>query len=87
MSSTDEPAEAALADVSRLDEFLLSEASLDELLQHVVTLARRSVPAADSVTVSLNKEHGYETPTATDNLGLELDDAQYSWTRVPASMP
>lgn len=78
-----EAAEVPRRDFGDLTGFLISEASLEELLQQVVTLARRSVPGADSVTVSLNKEKGYETPTATDDLGLELDLVQYKLDEGP----
>lgn len=81
MSSSDEAADHR-AD-GELSEFLLAEASLEELLEYVVTLARRSVPGADSVTISLSGDHGYETPTATDELGLDLDQAQYELDEGP----
>lgn len=61
----------------------MSEASLEELLHQVVTLARRSVPGADSVTVSLDQERGYQTPAASDGLGRELDHAQYKLDEGP----
>ena len=64
-------------------EFLPREPSWEDLLQQVVILARRSVPGADSVTVSLNAAKGYETPSATDDLGLELDHAQYRLDNGP----
>ena len=81
--SSEEAAETPAHQPGELSEFLLSEASLEGLLQKVVALARRSVTAADSVTVSLATERGYETPSATDDLGLELDLEQYRLDEGP----
>ena len=84
MSTSEETAEQLSAEQPQsLDRYLLSESSLDELLHQVVTLARRSVPGADSVTVSLNRGKGYETPTCTDDLGRELDEVQYKLDEGP----
>ena len=83
MSSSEEAEAASALEADHLSKFLLSEASLEELLHQVVALARRSVPGADSVTVSLNKEDGYETPIATDELGRELDHTQYKLDEGP----
>lgn len=84
MNSNPAAAETAPAlEADHPSKFLLSEASLEELLRQVVGLARRTVEGADSVTVSLNRGEGYETPSATDDLGLELDLTQYKLDEGP----
>ncbi len=80
---SEEAAAAPALEADYLSKFLLSEASLEELLHQVVSLARRSVPGADSVTVSLIKERGYETPAASDDLGRDLDNTQYKLDEGP----
>ena len=67
-----------------LGRVLFAESTLEELLQQVVALARRTVPGADGVTVTLRDESGgYHTPTTTDDLALELDEVQYRLNEGP----
>jgi GAF domain-containing protein len=65
------------ASVAELSGVLLSEQTVDELLHTVVELAKRTVPGADGVSVSLVRNGRVTTSHATDDVVLELDSAQY----------
>lgn len=80
----DSAASSEPEDLAGLGRVLYAESSLEELLQHVVSLARHTVPAADGVTVSLHDDSGgYKTPTTTDDLVYELDQVQYRFDEGP----
>ncbi|HVF15066.1 MAG TPA: ANTAR domain-containing protein [Acidimicrobiales bacterium] len=57
---------------------LLDDAALDDLLQKVVLLACRTVPPADSVSITVADGAGYRTSNSTDNEALAIDRAQYA---------
>lgn len=57
-------------------EFDVIEA-LEELLQHLVVLARHTVPGADSVSITVVDGDGFRTANFTGKEALALDEAQY----------
>jgi GAF domain-containing protein len=61
----------------RLAEILLSEQSLDELLQMVVDLARRSVPGVDGASVTLVRDGRMGSSNCSDDVIRDLDRVQY----------
>lgn len=71
-------------DLAGLGRVLFAESSLEELLQQLVALARRTVPGVDGVTVSLHDDSGgFRTPTTTDDVVYELDQVQYRLDEGP----
>ena len=58
--------------------------SLEEALDEIVETARRSVPGADHVGVTLARRDGsFDTLAATGEKTLELDELQYSLSEGP----
>ena len=70
VSSTPPPLTSLLA-------FLLSEQSLDEILDRVTQLAKEAVPGVDEVSVTLITEDQPRTAAQTGDLALTLDLFQY----------
>ncbi|MEA3217430.1 MAG: hypothetical protein QOJ19_3586 [Acidimicrobiia bacterium] len=62
---------------------LLGEHSLDELLDLVVVLARRTVAGADGVSVTLSREGTMLTSNFSDDVVRELDSVQYKARHGP----
>lgn len=56
---------------------LLADHSLDDLLDLVVVLARRTVPGADGVSVTLSRNGTMLTSNFSDDVVRELDSVQY----------
>ncbi len=55
----------------------LGDVPLDDLLQRVVLLARHTVGAAHSVSITLADTGGYRTSNFTSDDALAIDEAQY----------
>jgi GAF domain-containing protein len=53
------------------------ETDLDEVLKQIAELARRSVPGAYEVSVTLVRDRGANTAAFTGRLALALDESQY----------
>ncbi|GIF14425.1 GAF and ANTAR domain-containing protein [Actinoplanes teichomyceticus] len=68
-----EPA-AALAELGRIK---LGETDLNGVLHRVTELARRTVPGAEQVSVTLIRDSGAYTPAYTGATALRLDTLQY----------
>jgi GAF domain-containing protein len=71
------------ASVAELGAVLLTEQSLDQLLDLVVALARRSVDGADGVSVSIMQHGSLRTSNHTDEVVNELDQVQYQHREGP----
>jgi GAF domain-containing protein len=64
----------ALAELSRTR---LDDSTLDDILDRVVTLARRAVPGADEVSLTLVSDNGPYTAAYTGDTAFKLDQQQY----------
>lgn len=64
----------AFAELGRIN---LAENDLPGVLTHVAELARRTVPGAEQVSVTLVRGHTAETAAYTGQLALTLDEWQY----------
>jgi GAF domain-containing protein len=69
--------------LEQLGAVLLSEHSLNDLLQLVVTLARRTVPGVDGVSVSIARDGKLLTSNYSDDVVRELDHVQYQLSEGP----
>jgi GAF domain-containing protein len=65
---------AAFAELGRIS---LAENDLNGVLERVIDLARRTVPGADEVSVTLVRGGAPETVAYTGHLALSLDEWQY----------
>jgi GAF domain-containing protein len=73
-------AKDAFAELGRID---LSHVDLEQALGKVAQLAKRVIPGASEVSVTLITDKVAGTPTATGPLALEMDDVQYSADHGP----
>ncbi|MEV4279669.1 GAF and ANTAR domain-containing protein [Actinoplanes xinjiangensis] len=71
---------AAFADLGNTK---LSEHSLDEILSRVASVARRALPGAVDVSITLVRPSGPYTAAYTGDLALKLDERQYEHHRGP----
>jgi len=71
---------AAFAELGRIK---LSETSLDEVLSRVADLAKRSLPGASEVSVTLIRGDDAHTAAFTGPLALNLDEWQYEQGHGP----
>jgi GAF domain-containing protein len=71
------------AGVNDLGGVLLSERSIDELLDLVVSTARISLQGTDGVSISLSRDGTLLTSHATDDVVRELDHVQYQHEAGP----
>ncbi len=71
---------AAFADLGRIK---LSETPLDKVLSRVAELAKRSLPGASEVSVTLIRGHDAHTAAFTGRLALNLDEWQYQQGHGP----
>ncbi|GAB7040359.1 MULTISPECIES: hypothetical protein [Catenuloplanes] len=67
--------EAAFAQLARIK---LSETDLNGVLNMIADLARRAVPGADEVSVTLVRDQQARTAAFTSELALRLDETQYA---------
>jgi GAF domain-containing protein len=66
------------AGLAQLARVLLSDRALPDILADVARLARATVPGCDGASLSLlGFDGGVQTPAATDDQTLTLDDLQY----------
>jgi GAF domain-containing protein len=68
---------------AELGQIKLGETDLDGVLQRIADLAKRTVPGADEVSVTLVRSRGPHTAAFTGPLALELDEWQYRDGRGP----
>jgi GAF domain-containing protein len=78
----DEPLDPveAFAEIHRIK---LSETNLDGVLNHLSRLARRTIPGAAEVSVTLSRGKGAYTAAFTGDLALALDETQYQQGHGP----
>jgi GAF domain-containing protein len=62
---------------AELGHIKLSETDLDSVLKKVADLARRTIPGADEVSVTLIRGTRAQTAAFTGELALKLDESQY----------
>ena len=75
---------AALRAFAELGQIKFSETSFVGVFERVTELARRSLPGADEVSITLLREHRPVTPAATSELARRLDEAQYQRLSGPS---
>ena len=69
--------------VRQPDGALLDDDALDELLQKVVLLARRTIGPAHSVSITVADDGGFRTSNSTAEEALAIDEAQYQGAGGP----
>lgn len=74
-----EPADA----FARLGRIKLSETDLDGVFYQIADLAKRAIPGASEVSVTLVPDKGAYTPAFTGDLALDLDETQYKLGHGP----
>jgi GAF domain-containing protein len=62
---------------ARLGRIKLNETNLDGVLDQIAVLAKRAVPGADEVSLTLIRERGPHTAAFTAEMALALDESQY----------
>lgn len=72
-----------LVAVAELGRTKFTEATLDDVLGKVVSLAGQTVPGAAEVSITLVGEKGPHTAASTGDLALRLDVRQYEGGRGP----
>ncbi len=75
---TEQLPDEMLEALERLSGVLLSEESLDAVLNLVVQQAEATIPAADAVSVSIVRDGRVQTAAYSDDLAMEADEVQYS---------
>jgi GAF domain-containing protein len=71
-----EPLEPSAA-FAQLGRIKLSDTDLNGVLQTIADLAKRSIPGASEVSVTLVRGKGTHTAAFTGDLALDLDETQY----------
>jgi GAF domain-containing protein len=71
-----DPTDAAAA-FAELGRIKLGETDLDGVLHHVADLARRTLPGAAQVSITLLRDRGAITAAQTGETSLRLDELQY----------
>jgi GAF domain-containing protein len=74
-----EPADA----FAQLGRIRLSETDLDGVFHRIADLAKRTIPGASEVSVTLVPAKGAYTPAFTGDLALALDESQYELGHGP----
>ncbi|WP_127783606.1 GAF and ANTAR domain-containing protein [Rhodococcus sp. X156] len=77
------PARELISAIHELTRIVVGEKPLDEVFAQVVQLARREIPGADEVSVTMVDGSGATTPAATGELACTLDEQQYSTGQGP----
>jgi GAF domain-containing protein len=70
----------AFAEISRIR---LGETDLDGILDRVAHLARRTIPGAAEVSITLSRGNGAYTAALTGDLAIALDERQYAQGHGP----
>lgn len=78
-----DPTEALSDSIAELSTLLLSDESLDSVLQRVVDLARGSVKGCEHAGVTLVRQERPLTAAASDGTTLKADGAQYEFSEGP----
>ncbi|MEV4757052.1 GAF and ANTAR domain-containing protein [Micromonospora sp. NPDC049559] len=68
---------------AELGRIKLSETDLDDVLARIARLAKRAIPGAEDVSVTLIRGEKAHTPAFTGELALKLDEWQYENERGP----
>ena len=69
--------------LSRMTSVLLNRTKLDVVLPLVATLAKETVPGADSVSVTLVQDGHMVTPASSDQTAPRIDEVQYDSGQGP----
>jgi GAF domain-containing protein len=68
---------------ARLGQIKLSETDVDGVLEQIAALAKRTIPGAAEVSVTLVRGKDAHTAAFTGELALSLDESQYEHGRGP----
>ncbi len=68
---------------AELGSIRLADVDVDELLDRIAQLAKRTIPGASEVSVTLLQGDSAHTAAFTGDLALKLDEAQYERGRGP----
>jgi GAF domain-containing protein len=68
---------------AQLGRIKLRDTNLDGVLDTIAGLAKRTIPGADEVSVTLVRGKGAHTAAFTGDLALSLDESQYETGRGP----
>jgi GAF domain-containing protein len=68
---------------AQLGRIKLSETDLDGVFRQIAGLAKRTIPGASEVSVTLVQNSGAHTPAFTGDLALTLDESQYELGHGP----
>jgi GAF domain-containing protein len=79
---TSEPMDPSTA-FAELGRIRLATTSVDGVLQRVADLAKRAIPGAEEVSVTLVRDHQASTAAYTGPLALKLDEWQYKQHQGP----
>ncbi|MCG5468485.1 GAF and ANTAR domain-containing protein [Micromonospora sp. LAH09] len=71
------------AAISELGQIKFGETDLSGVLTQVSELARRTIPGAEEVSVTLLKQEGPHTAAFSGELALRLDELQYEYEQGP----
>ncbi|MDQ3962417.1 MAG: GAF and ANTAR domain-containing protein [Actinomycetota bacterium] len=69
--------------LQKLSGVLLTQQTLEEVLQLVVELAEASIPLADAASVSVKTDGKRITPASSKKMAMELDQLQYDNNEGP----
>ncbi|MFI6272275.1 GAF and ANTAR domain-containing protein [Micromonospora zamorensis] len=71
------------AAISELGQIKFDETDLSGVLSQVSELARRTIPGAEEVSVTLLKQEGAHTAAFSGEMALRLDELQYEYEQGP----
>ncbi|MEU1641429.1 GAF and ANTAR domain-containing protein [Micromonospora zamorensis] len=71
------------AAISELGQIKFGETDLSGVLSQVSELARRTIPGAEEVSVTLLKQEGAHTAAFSGEMALRLDELQYEYEQGP----
>src|SRR4051812_42114796 len=74
--TTNEPIDPAEA-FAQLGRIRLSDTDLNGVLDTIAHLAKRTIPGADEVSVTLVRDNKARTAAFTGDLALDVDESQY----------
>jgi GAF domain-containing protein len=83
-ADTEDGLEAYVSTLEELTGMLLEDASLEQLLQHVLELTSRAVETSAAVSVTIvGDDGGYQTVAASSSEAVGLDELQYELREGP----
>jgi hypothetical protein len=80
---TDEDPLDPIEAFAAIGQIKLSDTNLDGVLEHLARLAKRTIPGATEVSVTLSRGKGAYTAAFSGELALSLDETQYEQGHGP----